>query len=130
MTRTVSDGLAKPEPRSLRRKTGRRPGGQDGHDGSTLKLVDDGARTVVHEPAVCGGCGDPLLGAPVTQVERRQVVDLPPLAPQVVEHRLVERECACCGTRTRAVAPVGVASRSSTGRGSRRWFSNSTAASS
>ncbi|MDT3445074.1 hypothetical protein [Pseudofrankia sp. BMG5.37] len=115
MTRTVSDGLAKPEPRSLRRKTGRRPGGQDRHDGSTLKLVDDGARTVVHEPAVCGGCGDPLLGAPVTQV---------------VEHRLVERECACCGTRTRAVAPVGVASRSSTGRGSRRWFSNSTAASS
>ena len=26
----------------------------------------------------------------------------------VVEHRLVERECACCGTRTRAEAPATV----------------------
>ncbi|WP_232303513.1 transposase [Pseudofrankia sp. DC12] len=37
--------------------------------------------------------------AAVTSVERRQVVDLPEPVPLVVEHRLVERECACCGTR-------------------------------
>lgn len=103
-----SDGLGKPNPRSQRTRTGRKPGGQDGHPGSTLKLVADPHRTVTHEPDRCRSCGDGLLLAPVTAIERRQVVDLPPISPVVTEHRLVERECACCGTRTKADAPEGV----------------------
>jgi transposase len=104
-----SDGLAKPPaPRSQRKKTGRKPGGQDGHAGRTLEMSASPDWTVVHEPAVCAGCGDALLLAPVTRVERRQVVDLPAVRPEVVEHQLVERECSCCGTRTKAAAPTGV----------------------
>jgi len=34
-----SEGLAKPAPRSLRKKSGRPPGGQDGHKGTTLIQV-------------------------------------------------------------------------------------------
>ncbi|WP_322769912.1 IS66 family transposase zinc-finger binding domain-containing protein [Frankia sp. Cr1] len=71
-------------------------------------MVDTLTRTLVHEPPACRGCGDGLLLAPVTGRERRQVVDLPPVAPVVIEHQLVERECACCGTRTKADAPAGV----------------------
>ncbi|WP_412842898.1 DUF6444 domain-containing protein, partial [Candidatus Frankia alpina] len=52
-----SDGLAKPPPKSLRKKTGRRPGGQLGHPGSTLRMVDDPDVRLRHEPGPCGGCG-------------------------------------------------------------------------
>ncbi|MCK9879137.1 IS66 family transposase [Frankia sp. Ag45/Mut15] len=101
------DGLVKPAPKSLRTKTGRRPGGQNGHPGSTLRMVADPDVRVAHEPGPCGGCGTSLAGRPVTRTERRQVFDLPELRPQVTEHQLVERECGC-GTRTKATAPAGV----------------------
>ncbi len=66
-----TDGLAKPAPKSRREKTGRMPGGQPGHPGSTPALVDDPDRTVVHEPERCRRCGEGLVPAPVTAVERR-----------------------------------------------------------
>jgi transposase len=50
-----SDGLAKPAPKSLRRKNGREPGGQAGHPGSTLAQVVDPYEVFRHEPDSCGG---------------------------------------------------------------------------
>jgi len=54
-----SEGLDKPppRPRSLRKKTGRKPGGQDGHDGSALARAVLPDREVRHEPGRCGRCG-------------------------------------------------------------------------
>ena len=103
-----SQGLDKPppRPRSLRKKTGRKPGGQDGHEGSTLAQVARPDREVRHEPGWCGRCGAGLAGRPVTGVERRQVFDLPDVTVTVTEHQLIERECGC-GHRTRAAAPQG-----------------------
>lgn len=101
-----SEGLAKPAPRSLRQKSGRRPGGQDGHKGSALVQVARPDREIRHEPRACRGCGADLAGRPVTGVERRQVFDLPPVRAEVTEHQLIERECGC-GQRTRAAAPEG-----------------------
>jgi transposase len=100
-------GLGKrPARRSLRKKSGRKPGGQDGHDGSTLAQVARPDRELRHEPGCCGRCGAGLTGRPVTGVERRQVFDLPDVAVTVTEHQLIERECGC-GHRTRAAAPQG-----------------------
>jgi transposase len=101
-----SEGLAKPAPRSLRKKSGRKPGGQDGHKGTTLAQVARPDREIRHEPGCCGRCGAGLAGRPVTGVERRQVFDLEPVRAEVTEHRLIERECGC-GHRTRATAPQG-----------------------
>jgi transposase len=100
-----SEGLAKPSPRSLRKKSGRRPGGQDGHEGQTLMQTARPDRELRHEPRCCGRCGTGLAGHPVTGVERRQVFDLPPMRIEVTEHQLIERECAC-GHRTKAAAPA------------------------
>jgi transposase len=103
-----SQGLDKPapRPRSLRKKSGRKPGGQDGHEGSTLAQVARPDREVRHEPGRCRRCGAGLAGRPVSGVERRQVFDLPEAAVTVTEHQLVERECGC-GQRTKAAAPHG-----------------------
>jgi transposase len=103
-----SEGLGKPapKPRSLRRRSGRRPGGQDGHEGTTLAQVARPDREIRHEPGCCGRCGAGLAGRPVTGVERRQVFDLPPVTAAVTEHQLIERECGC-GHRTKGTAPEG-----------------------
>ena len=102
-----SDGLAKPAPKSLRERSGRRPGGQLGHEGRTLRQVADPHERIEHEPAGCGGCGEGLAAAPVTGVAVRQVFDLPEIAVRVIEHRIVSRRCRC-GRVTAGRAPDGV----------------------
>jgi transposase len=103
-----SDGLAKPAPKSLRRRSGRKPGGQQGHPGSTLSRVADPDEVVRHEPPACAGCGGGLADAPEVGVERRQVFDLPPIRVRVTEHQIVARRCDCCGTTTAGAGPDGV----------------------
>jgi transposase len=100
--------FTKPAPKSLRRRSGRKPGGQSGHPGSTLAQVADPDEVLRHEPGPCGGCGGDLSGAAQVGVERRQVFDLPPITVRVTEHQLITRRCGC-GTSTCATAPAGVA---------------------
>lgn len=99
--------FTKPAPKSLRRRSGRKPGGQPGHPGTTLRQIADPDEVVVHEPHACRDCGAGLAGRPVTALTRRQLFDIPPVTVKVSEHQLIERECRC-GTRTRAAAPAGV----------------------
>jgi hypothetical protein len=47
------------------------------------------------------------VGAPEVGREHRQVFDLPPITPRVIEHQLIKRRCGC-GTATSADAPAGV----------------------
>jgi transposase len=99
--------FTKPAPKSLRRKSGRKPGGQPGHPGSTLALIDNPTERQRHEPGPCAGCGASLTGAPEVGMERRQVFDLPPITVRVTEHQLISRRCGC-GTTTCGTAPEGV----------------------
>lgn len=98
-----------PPPRSLRAKSGRKPGKQPGTPGVTLRLVDDPDHVVDHEPESCTGCGAALAAAAAAAgTLRRQVTDIAPAVATVTEHRLHRRRCAC-GTVTTAACPAGVA---------------------
>ena len=105
-----SDGLNKPvRVNSLRERSGKKPGGQKGHKGETLRQVTDPNEVVDHYPSACSMCGARL--DPETSVghSARQVFDLPEPAPLVVtEHRAHDCQCAVCGAKTRAPFPDGV----------------------
>ncbi len=102
-----TDGLGKPAPKSLRRRSGRKPGGQPGHPGSGLEQVSVPDEVLRHEPVACRGCGLGLGGAQEVGARRRQVFDIPPITVRVVEHQLIERRCGC-GVVTAGQAPQGV----------------------
>lgn len=103
-----SDGLAKPPaPKSLRRRSGRKPGGQPGHEGHRLERVERPDEVIVYTPAVCGGCNGDLSDGELVGEEARQVFDLPPVRLSVTEHRCQRRRCAC-GHVTTAAFPAGV----------------------
>jgi transposase len=99
-----SDGLAKPAPKSLRGKSGRKPGRPKGQPGATMELSDHPDKTVRHRPARCGCCGKSLKSAPITRAERRQVIDIPPVTAVTTEHQLLTLLCGC-GHETKAQAP-------------------------
>jgi transposase len=47
----------KPRPTNLRERTGKKPGGQAGHEGKNLRQVENPDKVVEHWPAACAGCG-------------------------------------------------------------------------
>src|SRR5271166_4939346 len=93
-----SDGLTR-KTKSLRRRSGKKPGGQIGHRGETLRLVATPDEVVEHRPAICTGCQTPLWAeAPVVLRERRQVQELPPVRLVVTEHQALHVRCPACQT--------------------------------
>jgi transposase len=104
-----SDGLNKPKPKpqSLRTSSGRPTGGQSGHSGRTLRMVEKPDSVVSHPVNRCAGCGCSLNGQPPDSVERRQVFDLPEPKLEVTEHQAEVKTCAC-GCVNRAAFPPEV----------------------
>jgi transposase len=111
-----SDGLAKPKPKSLRPPSERPTGGQPGHPGHTLRMVDKPHLIVRHAVERCTRCGRPLAEHAPDRVERRQVFDLPDPKLEVLEHQGEVKTCPCgCVNRAafppEATAPVQYGSR-------------------
>src|SRR6266568_2307566 len=103
----------KPADRSLRGRSGRKPGNQPGAPGATLAQVPDPDHTIVCASATCAGCGCDLAGVPVDAEQARQVFEVPPPPPRpiVTEYRVQARRCPVCGVTSVGQARVGVGGR-------------------
>ena len=102
-----TDRPEKPQPKSLRKKSGRASGGQPGHPGRTLRMIKNPQRTQIHSLRKCG-CGKDLSQEPVREFERRQVFDLPPLRLECTEHQAEIKDCRSCGQTCRAEFPADI----------------------
>jgi len=103
-----SDGFNKPQPKSLREKTGRKPGGQKGHKGYTLNMVDHPDNVIVHSIDKCRNCGCSLKDKTSCDVERRQLFDIPPIEIKVTEHQAEIKKCPHCNHHNKATFPQEV----------------------
>jgi transposase len=94
--------------KSLREKSGRKPGGQVGHKGATRGMVEEPDHQVIHSPESCYLCGASLNEAEVKGSERRQVHDLPPQRIEVTEYLAQTKVCGRCGMKNTAKFPAGI----------------------
>jgi transposase len=104
-----SDGLRKkPAPKSLRPKGEKKSGGQEGHQGHTLKQVDSPDHIIFHAVESCSSCSTNLRDVKADRVQKRQVFDIPEPKINVTEHQAEVKTCLNCGQETSAIFPKDV----------------------
>ena len=102
----------KPKDRSLRGRSGRKPGKQPGAESSALEQSGHPDHTVECGPAACGCCGTGLSDAPAAGMQKRQVFEAaPPPPPEVTEYQVQAKQCPECGEVSIGLAPDGVTGR-------------------
>ena len=97
------------KPPERRKGSGRKRGGQQGNLGSGPELLpnDRVDEVVEHHPDACRRCGTLLSGDDPAPL-RHQVIEIPPITPVVIKHRLHRLVCPCCSTSTCATLPANV----------------------
>ncbi len=96
------------QPKSLRKSSGKKPGGQAGHPGSSLMLSPAPDQVLVHAVERCQHCRHDLREVESLQVERRQVLDLPVKRVVVIEHQAQQKYCPRCQQISSAPFPQDV----------------------
>lgn len=90
----ASDGLKKVI-QNNRERSGKKPGAQSGHKGTTLKMHENPDKVVEHKVDWTCPCGANLSDAKLLNLHRRQVLDLVKKLTEVTEHQIEVRQCAC-----------------------------------
>ncbi len=96
------------QPKSLRKKSGKKAGGQEGHQGATLLWQACPDEVIVHPVTCCDHCQHDLQAVKPLQIERRQVVDVPTPRLLVQEHQAERKQCPDCHQISAAPFPAGV----------------------
>ena len=91
--------------RSLRGKSSRKPGGQQGHKGSYLEMRKEVNQVINHCPSFCTSCDQSLAEVEGEIGMRGQIIDIPRIKFEVTEHRQLIKECSCCGTGNKGELP-------------------------
>nr|WP_281670364.1 IS66 family transposase [Segatella buccae] len=87
--------------RSLRKSSGKRPGGQKGHDGHKLSCSSVPDEIIDEVPNYCTRCGESLSDAERVLDYVTQVIFIPELKPVIKEIRHYVMVCKNCGERIR-----------------------------
>jgi transposase len=103
-----STDLKKPN-QSLRVPSGKKSGGQLGHKGSTLEMKAIPDEIIQYIPFFCNSCGADLTNSEAILHEKRQVVDIPPVATVYTEHQVFKKQCQC-GCQISSPFPAHVSS--------------------
>lgn len=102
-----TDGFKK-KTKTLRTKSGKKPGGQEGHDGKTLELTENPDEIIVHTVDKCDICGESLQDVAPDRIIVRQVVDIPETKVKVTEYRSEVKKCLKCRRKNTGKFPEGI----------------------
>lgn len=104
-----SDSPRERADRPSRPPSGRKPGGQPGHEAHMRAPLpaERVTRRERCEPKRCRRCHASLASARRLEPLRHQIVEIPPIVPDVTEFILGRRRCPCCNTVTTAPLPDG-----------------------
>lgn len=103
-----SDGYNKPCPKSQRKKSERKSGGQPGHPGHTLRQVDNPDKIETLTLERCPYTGAELTESDVVDTIVRQVFDLPEQKLEVTEYRALVYKVPGSEVKARGEFPQGV----------------------
>jgi transposase len=95
------------KPKSLRVKSGRKPGGQPGHQGSTLQVTATPDEVIEYKVDTCSYCGCDLSRETANISQPRQVVDVK-IVRVITQHSVQSKTCPVCGKQTTADFPRGI----------------------
>jgi transposase len=104
-----SSDIGKPNrTQSLRTRSDKKRGGQQGHTGETLNFSTTPDEIVRHTLETCACCGKNLKHIEADSIERRQVYDIPPISIKITEYQSEVKSCPKCATVNKAPFPVGI----------------------
>jgi transposase len=107
-SKSPSTDINKPNPKSSRKKSNKNPGGQEGHEGTTLEKSENPDEIVKHQVEHCSNCAHALSDVSASAQDSRQEIDIIPAKKIIREHITYSKLCPNCHHVNLASFPAGL----------------------